>query len=75
MAVILHHSGTGLMAKLTAALRFFTALKKMSEDANWRGVKIILSGAEAPGNIEQNLIMVLIQDNVFMVLMLIRLGI
>ncbi|EPB87968.1 hypothetical protein HMPREF1544_05259 [Mucor circinelloides 1006PhL] len=39
----------------------------LSEDANWRAFEIILSGAEVPGNIEQNLIMVLIQDNVFMI--------
>lgn len=61
--------------KADSSIEVFDCPKKKSEGANWRAVEINLSGAELPGNVEQNLIVVLIQDNVFMVLMLIRLGI
>lgn len=33
------------MARLSAQLKYFIA-KKVSEDADWRGVEIILSGHE-----------------------------
>ncbi|KAI8137507.1 XRN 5'-3' exonuclease N-terminus-domain-containing protein [Fennellomyces sp. T-0311] len=46
--------GTEFMAKLTAQLRYFIA-KKVSEDANWRGVEIVLSGPEVPGEGEHKI--------------------
>lgn len=42
------------MAKLTAQLRYFIN-KKVSEDANWRNVQIVLSGPEVPGEGEHKI--------------------
>lgn len=46
--------GTEFMKKLTQELRYFIA-KKVSEDANWRGVEIVLSGPEVPGEGEHKI--------------------
>ncbi|KAI9319772.1 XRN 5'-3' exonuclease N-terminus-domain-containing protein [Dichotomocladium elegans] len=46
--------GTEFMTKLTQQLRYFIT-KKVSEDANWRGVEIILSGPEVPGEGEHKI--------------------
>ncbi|KAI7852090.1 XRN 5'-3' exonuclease N-terminus-domain-containing protein [Circinella umbellata] len=46
--------GTEFMTKLTAELRYFIS-KKVSEDANWRGVEVILSGPEVPGEGEHKI--------------------
>ncbi|KAJ4346863.1 exonuclease II Exo2 [Didymosphaeria variabile] len=40
--------GTEFMAKLTQQLKYFIA-KKVSEDLDWQGVEIVLSGHEVPG--------------------------
>ncbi|GAA5932467.1 chromatin-binding exonuclease XRN1 [Sporobolomyces koalae] len=40
--------GTPFMARLSKQLKYFIA-KKVTEDADWRGVQIILSGHEVPG--------------------------
>ncbi|KAI9827701.1 MAG: hypothetical protein M1819_006902 [Sarea resinae] len=40
--------GTEFMAKLTQQLKYFIN-KKVSEDADWQGVEIVLSGHEVPG--------------------------
>ena len=40
--------GTPFMARLTANLKYFIN-KKITEDANWRGVQVVLSGHEVPG--------------------------
>ncbi|KAI8345316.1 XRN 5'-3' exonuclease N-terminus-domain-containing protein [Choanephora cucurbitarum] len=46
--------GTEFMKRLTAELRYFIS-KKVSEDANWRGVEIVLSGPEVPGEGEHKI--------------------
>lgn len=46
--------GTPFMARLTANLRYFIN-KKISEDANWRGVQVVLSGHEVPGEGEHKI--------------------
>jgi 5'-3' exoribonuclease 1 len=46
--------GTPFMARLSKHLRYFVN-KKMSEDADWRGVKVILSGHEVPGEGEHKI--------------------
>ncbi|CAG8501697.1 6461_t:CDS:2 [Acaulospora colombiana] len=46
--------GTEFMAKLSLQLEYFIN-KKVSEDANWRGVKIVLSGHEVPGEGEHKI--------------------
>ncbi|KAI9822480.1 MAG: hypothetical protein M1827_000199 [Pycnora praestabilis] len=40
--------GTGFMARLTQQLKYFIN-KKVSEDVDWQGVEIVLSGHEVPG--------------------------
>ena len=40
--------GTGFMAKLSQQLRYFVN-KKVSEDTDWQGCEIVLSGHEVPG--------------------------
>ena len=40
--------GTPFMAHLTASLKYFIN-KKITEDADWRGVQVVLSGHEVPG--------------------------
>lgn len=40
-----YETGTPFMARLSAQLKYFIA-KKVSEDSDWRGVEIILSGHE-----------------------------
>lgn len=40
--------GTEFMAKLTKQLKYFIS-KKVSEDRDWQGVEIVLSGHEVPG--------------------------
>ncbi|KAG0744718.1 hypothetical protein G6F57_009444 [Rhizopus arrhizus] len=46
--------GTEFMIKLTQQLRYFIS-KKVSEDADWRNVQIILSGPEVPGEGEHKI--------------------
>ncbi|KAI8977920.1 exoribonuclease 1 [Pilobolus umbonatus] len=46
--------GTAFMKKLTVELRYFIA-KKMTEDANWRGIEVVLSGPEVPGEGEHKI--------------------
>ncbi|KAF7721539.1 hypothetical protein EC973_004513 [Apophysomyces ossiformis] len=46
--------GTEFMKKLTLQLRYFIN-KKVSEDVNWRNVKIVLSGPEVPGEGEHKI--------------------
>ncbi|KAI1918000.1 exonuclease II Exo2 [Ophidiomyces ophidiicola] len=46
--------GTEFMAKLTKQLKYFVN-KKVSEDAEWQGVEIILSGHEVPGEGEHKI--------------------
>ncbi|KAI4153652.1 MAG: hypothetical protein LQ341_000512 [Variospora aurantia] len=46
--------GTEFMAKLTKQLKYFIN-KKISEDADWQGVDIVLSGHEVPGEGEHKI--------------------
>jgi 5'-3' exoribonuclease 1 len=46
--------GTEFMARLTRHLKYFVA-KKVSEDADWQGVEIVLSGHEVPGEGEHKI--------------------
>ncbi|KAI1311888.1 hypothetical protein EDD11_003289 [Mortierella claussenii] len=46
--------GTPFMKRLSAQLSYFIA-KKVTEDANWRNVKVILSGHEVPGEGEHKI--------------------
>lgn len=46
--------GTAFMAKLTQQLQYFIH-KKISEDADWRGCEVVLSGHEVPGEGEHKI--------------------
>ncbi|GET01384.1 exonuclease Kem1, putative [Rhizophagus clarus] len=46
--------GTEFMAKLSRQLKYFIN-KKVSEDSNWRDIKIVLSGHEVPGEGEHKI--------------------
>ncbi|KAL6722155.1 exonuclease II Exo2 [Lecanora helva] len=46
--------GTEFMAKLTKQLKYFIS-KKITEDADWQGVEIVLSGHEVPGEGEHKI--------------------
>lgn len=46
--------GTEFMAKLTRHLKYFIS-KKVSEDVDWQGVEVILSGHEVPGEGEHKI--------------------
>lgn len=46
--------GTEFMAKLTQQLKYFVN-KKISEDTDWHGVEIVLSGHEVPGEGEHKI--------------------
>ncbi|KAJ5665207.1 uncharacterized protein N7477_007655 [Penicillium maclennaniae] len=46
--------GTEFMAKLTRQLKYFIN-KKISEDRDWQGVEIVLSGHEVPGEGEHKI--------------------
>ncbi|KAI9670833.1 MAG: hypothetical protein M1829_004722 [Trizodia sp. TS-e1964] len=46
--------GTEFMAKLTKQLKYFIN-KKVSEDVEWQGVEIVLSGHEVPGEGEHKI--------------------
>ena len=46
--------GTPFMTRLSAQLKYFIA-KKVSEDADWRGIQVILSGHEVPGEGEHKI--------------------
>ena len=47
-------TGTEFMAKLTKQLKYFIS-KKISEDVDWQGVEIVLSGHEVPGEGEHKI--------------------
>ena len=46
--------GTEFMAKLTRQLKYFVS-KKVSEDVDWQGVEVVLSGHEVPGEGEHKI--------------------
>lgn len=46
--------GTEFMAKLTQQLKYFIS-KKVSEDTDWQGVEVVLSGHEVPGEGEHKI--------------------
>ncbi|KAH7907684.1 exonuclease II [Hygrophoropsis aurantiaca] len=46
--------GTPFMARLSSQLQYFIH-KKISEDANWRDVQVVLSGHEVPGEGEHKI--------------------
>lgn len=46
--------GTEFMAKLTQQLKYFIS-KKVSEDVDWQGVEVVLSGHEVPGEGEHKI--------------------
>ncbi len=46
--------GTPFMARLTMQLKYFVA-KKITEDATWRNVQVVLSGHEVPGEGEHKI--------------------
>ena len=46
--------GTEFMAKLTEQLKYFVN-KKVSEDTDWQGVEVVLSGHEVPGEGEHKI--------------------
>ena len=46
--------GTEFMAKLSVQLRYFVN-KKVSEDTDWQGCDIVLSGHEVPGEGEHKI--------------------
>ncbi|EXJ60448.1 alkaline phosphatase D [Cladophialophora yegresii CBS 114405] len=46
--------GTEFMAKLTKQLKYFIS-KKVSEDVEWQGVEVVLSGHEVPGEGEHKI--------------------
>ena len=46
--------GTEFMAKLSAQLRYFVN-KKITEDAHWRDVTVVLSGHDVPGEGEHKI--------------------
>lgn len=46
--------GTEFMAKLSKHLKYFVS-KKVSEDSDWQGVEIVLSGHEVPGEGEHKI--------------------
>ena len=46
--------GTEFMTKLSKQLRYFVS-KKVSEDADWQGVEVVLSGHEVPGEGEHKI--------------------
>ncbi|KAI9471931.1 MAG: exoribonuclease 1 [Benjaminiella poitrasii] len=46
--------GTQFMKRLTKELRYFIS-KKVTEDANWRDIEIVLSGPEVPGEGEHKI--------------------
>ncbi|KAA8915313.1 hypothetical protein TRICI_002542 [Trichomonascus ciferrii] len=46
--------GTEFMAKLTSQLKYFIN-RKVSEDATWQGIDVILSGHEVPGEGEHKI--------------------
>ncbi|KAG0057268.1 5'-3' exoribonuclease 1 [Gryganskiella cystojenkinii] len=46
--------GTPFMKRLSAQLEYFIS-KKVTEDANWHGVKVVLSGHEVPGEGEHKI--------------------
>ena len=50
----LTYTGTDFMAKLTRQLKYFVN-KKISEDIDWQGVEIVLSGHEVPGEGEHKI--------------------
>lgn len=51
---MLINTGTEFMAKLTRQLKYFIN-KKISEDADWQGVEIVLSGHEVAGEGEHKI--------------------
>lgn len=46
--------GTSFMGRLSEQLRYFVN-KKISEDADWRGIQVVLSGHEVPGEGEHKI--------------------
>src|SRR3984885_11134576 len=51
---MLRSLGTEFMHKLTLQLKYFIN-KKVSEDIDWQGVEIVLSGHEVPGEGEHKI--------------------
>ena len=54
LGLLLTSPGTEFMAKLTKQLKYFIS-KKISEDIDWQGVEIVLSGHEVPGEGEHKI--------------------
>ena len=52
--LIMSESGTEFMEKLTRQLKYFIN-KKVSEDLDWQGVEVVLSGHEVPGEGEHKI--------------------
>ncbi|KAL7270786.1 exonuclease II Exo2 [Rhizina undulata] len=46
--------GTQFMARLTEQLKYFVS-KKISEDSEWQGIEVVLSGHEVPGEGEHKI--------------------
>src|SRR2546429_108004 len=52
--VYMHSLGTEFMGKLSLQLQYFIN-KKVTEDSDWRDIKIVLSGHEVPGEGEHKI--------------------
>ena len=52
--LLTHLTGTPFMARLSEQLKYFVN-KKITEDADWAGVEVVLSGHEVPGEGEHKI--------------------